>query len=216
MAEDATKVVIAYAGDKRREPGLIGRFRPFDPAFDFYASDDVGMKSPRRIEMRSCKAIYFVRIHEGNRQYQEDKLRLPPVHRTGRRIEVVFPDAERMVGTTPGFNPARQGFVFYPADPKSNNLEIFVITINADEIKLPAMGPDGVDKIIRPGAEKGVFAPEKRLEAVQRLLRGEPVAVIAKDLSVLPATIYEWRERYLKLGPAGLGLQGPPGGGQWG
>ncbi len=212
MADTGSKVVVASMVDGRRERGVIGRFRPFDASFDVYAPEDVEMKSPRRIEVHQCKAIYFVRVHEGNRSYQEDKLRIPPVHRSGRKIEVLFPDGERMVGTTEGFNPSRPGFIFYPADPKSNNIEIFVVTANAEEIKLLAMEPGGEDKVFRPRAEQGVFAPQKRLEAVQRLVRGETVEKVAKDLSVSPETVLDWKDRFLKGGAAALGVVEPPGG----
>lgn len=210
MAEEGTRVVIAFAGDKRRERGIIVRFRPFEPSFEFYAPDDVALRSPRRIEISKCKSIYFVRFHEGDKNYQEDKLRHPPVQRSGRKIEVEFPDGERMVGTTDGFNPTRQGFVFYPADPKSNNYEIFVVTANVTDVRMPPKEPGGEAVVYTPGGEGGIYLPEKRLEAVQRVLRGESVERVAKDLSVRPATVMEWRDRYNQKGPGGLGVGAVP------
>jgi hypothetical protein len=46
----------------------------------------------------------------------------------GRKIEVTFKDGEVLVNTTVGYTPNRRGFFIFPADPKSNNLMVFVIS----------------------------------------------------------------------------------------
>jgi len=48
---------------------------------------------------------------------------------------VSFSDGEKLVGKTEGYNPQKLGFFVFPADPKSNNLRIFVITKNARFIR---------------------------------------------------------------------------------
>ena len=203
-----TKVVIAYL-DKKRERGMVDEFKPNADGFTLYPPFDEARAQGKYIEFRIVKAVYFVKSHEGNREFKENKLTLPPVYRQGRKVTVNFPDGETTTGTTEGFNPSRPGFFFYPADPKSNNLEVFIVTGNADEIRLlPAM-PGGAEKVLRPNLERGIFLPQKRLEAVQRVLRGEPVADVAKDLSVPPETVAGWKARFLSGGAGALGIDPP-------
>ena len=43
-------------------------------------------------------------------------------------VQVTFKDGETLVGATQGYQPDRPGFFLTPADPKSNNERIFVVT----------------------------------------------------------------------------------------
>jgi hypothetical protein len=205
-------VVIAYM-DKRRDRGYLKQFRPFDTSIVLHAPDAPAAPG-REIPISDLKSIYFVRTLTGNKAYQENKRALPPVYRQGRKIEVSFPDGEIMVGTTDGFSPARTGFTFYPADPKSNNLEIFVVWRNAEEIRILGAGGDGKDVVHHPRGEKGVFQPEKRLEAVLKVNAGLPPAVVAKQYSVPVESVIDWVGKFRTGGPAALGVapSGPPGG----
>jgi hypothetical protein len=200
--------VIAYL-DRRREKGVVYDFRPFGEGFTIYSPEDTARERGRPIEFKAIKAIYFVRTHEGNKDRRENKLALGTVYRQGRKISVSFPDGERYVGITEGFNPQRAGFFFFPGDPKSNNLEVFIVTANTDEVRLIGAEAGGGDKVFKPNADRGVFVPEKRLEAVQRVLRGEPLDAVAKDLSVPAETLFEWRARFMAGGPAALGIVPP-------
>lgn len=208
-SDQGAKVVVAYL-DRRRERGMVYGFRPFGDGFTLYPPEDRTKAGGRPVEFRICKAIYFVRSHEGNRNFKENKLQLPPVLPQGRKICIDYPDGERTVGITEGFNPSRVGFFMFPADPKSNNTEVFVITQNCQEIALLGAGEDGGDKIIRPRAEKGIFLPEKRVEAVQRVLRGESVDKVAKELTISPITLLEWKGKFLAGGAPALGQDPPP------
>ena len=206
--DDAVMVVVALV-DRTRDRGYVYGFRPFGDGFTLHPRGDLDRARGKFIDFKVCKAVYFVRSLEGNRAFKENKLQLPPTYRQGRKVAVDYPDGERTVGTTEGFNPSRVGFFMYPADPKSNNTEVFVITGNADEIRLLGAEADGKDKIIRPRAEKGVFLPEKRVDAVQRVLRGEPLEKVAKELSIPPVTLMEWKGKFLAGGPAALGVAPP-------
>jgi hypothetical protein len=208
-SDQGAKVVVAFL-DRRRERGMVYGFRPFGDGFTLYPPDDKTKTGGKPIEFRICKAVYFVRSHEGNRNFKENKLQLPPVLPQGRKICIDYPDGERTVGITEGFNPSRVGFFMFPADPKSNNTEVFVVTQNCQEIALLGAAEDGGDKIIRPRAEKGVFLPEKRVEAVQRVLRGEPVDKVAKELTISPVTLLEWKGKFLAGGAPALGQDPPP------
>jgi len=205
---EATKVVIAYL-DKRRERGIVLEFKPYKDGFTLYPPDAPDLTKGREIEFKICKAIYFVKSLAGNRDFKENKLTLPPIVRQGTKMVVHYPDGEQTVGITEGFNPKRVGFFFYPGDPKSNNTQIFVVTENTDEIRLLGVEKDGSDRVFRPRAERGVFLPEKRVEAVQRILRGERAEAVSKETFIPVGTLLEWKAKFISGGPAALGVLPP-------
>src|SRR5258706_3802151 len=187
-SSEATKVVVAFL-DRHRERGMVYGFRPFGDGFVLHPVEDKNRLAGKPVEFRVCKAVYFVRTHEGNRNFKENKLQLPPILPQGRNVSIEYPDGERTVGVSEGFHPSRAGFFFIPADPKSNNTTVFVITQNVNEIRLLGAAEDGGDKVIRPRAEKGVYLPQARVDAVQRILRGEPMEKVAKELTVAQPTL---------------------------
>ncbi|MEZ5417270.1 MAG: hypothetical protein R2708_08000 [Vicinamibacterales bacterium] len=81
--------------------------------------------APIRVVVRELKAVFFVKDHVGNKEYNERKQfdRLVP----GRKLQVVFKDGEALVGSTTAYDAARPGFFMTPADPKSNNDRIYVV-----------------------------------------------------------------------------------------
>lgn len=62
----------------------------------------------------------------------------------------------------------------------------------------PAVG-DAAD----PGRERRMTSGRKR-DAVLRLLRGEPLEIVARDLVVTAADLSGWRDAFLEAGAAGL------------
>jgi hypothetical protein len=40
-----------------------------------------------------------------------------------------------MVGSTMGYDPHRQGFFFFPADPQSNNLRVLVVAAAVSNVR---------------------------------------------------------------------------------
>ncbi|MHC4821179.1 MAG: DUF6982 domain-containing protein, partial [Planctomycetota bacterium] len=78
-------------------------FRPYGEIFALHPPDDTTGVRGKDVLFEACKALFFVRSHEGNRDYRENKLALGPVYRQGQKIEVTFGDGEEMVGTTEGF-----------------------------------------------------------------------------------------------------------------
>ena len=205
---EARKIVVAFL-DRRRDKGVIYEFKPYGDGFTLYSVEDEKCERGRPIDFKAIKAVYFVKTLEGNRQRKENKLQLAAVYRQGRKVSVTFPDGEQYVGITEGFNPQRAGFYFYPGDPASNNLEVFIVTANTEEIRLLGAEAGGGDKVFKPNAERGIYLPEKRLAAVQRIMRGEPIAAVAKDLSLSPETLFDWKARFMAGGPAALGVLPP-------
>jgi hypothetical protein len=51
---------------------------------------------------------------------------------------------------------------------------------------------------------RGRFSSQRKTAAVLRLLRGEELDVLSRELGVTAATLAEWRERFLVAGEAAL------------
>ncbi|MGE0812854.1 MAG: hypothetical protein AB7O28_01325 [Vicinamibacterales bacterium] len=81
--------------------------------------------APVRVGVPALKAVFFVKDHAGNKDYNEKKAfeKLVP----GRKLQVVFKDGEMLVGSTTAYDAARPGFFMTPADPMSNNDRIYVV-----------------------------------------------------------------------------------------
>ena len=61
----------------------------------------------------------------------------------------------------------------------------------------------GIGAAAAPGRERRMTAGRKR-DAVMRLLRGEPLEIVARELAVTAADLSAWREAFLKAGEASL------------
>lgn len=55
-----------------------------------------------------------------------------------------------------------------------------------------------------------VFSVQLKEEAVHRLLQGESVGALSKELHVHVSNLYRWRESYCQEGTPGLRAQGAP------
>ena len=53
----------------------------------------------------------------------------------GRKIEVTFRDNEIMVGSTVSYQTEGHGFFLRPADPRSNNLSVFVTAAGIQQVR---------------------------------------------------------------------------------
>jgi transposase-like protein len=57
----------------------------------------------------------------------------------------------------------------------------------------------------KPGGDKPRVHPaEFKVRVVQRMLAGEPVARLSREVKVKREMLYRWRDAYRKQGPAGL------------
>ena len=61
----------------------------------------------------------------------------------------------------------------------------------------------GIGAAAAPGRERRMTAGRKR-DAVLRLLRGEPLEMVARELAVTAADLSAWREAFLEAGAASL------------
>lgn len=54
------------------------------------------------------------------------------------------------------------------------------------------------------GREPGRFSARRKTETILRMLRGEPLDGLARELGVTAATLAQWREQFLAGGQAAL------------
>lgn len=55
-----------------------------------------------------------------------------------------------------------------------------------------------------PGRERGRFSSRRKMELVLRLLRGDELDAVSRELGVTAATLSSWRDEFLAAGQAGL------------
>jgi hypothetical protein len=124
---EPTKVVVKYVND-RLIKGFMQNFSPNKDRFHLISADNPSGGSIE-VLVKHLKAIFVVRDFSGNPQYDERKKYEEGEKPSGVKLEVTFIDGEVMVGSTMlGYDPKRQGNFIIPADPKSNNLRVFVVS----------------------------------------------------------------------------------------
>jgi len=131
-ANQANKVVAAFL-DGRRVKGRVFNFSAIKESFDLFPPEDGNQPKSVTVRIGDLKALFFVKDLTGNRVYQDSPDTDALKH--GRKIEVTFRDEEKLLGATDTYNPQKLGFFMFPADPKSNNLRVFVVTKNAKQVR---------------------------------------------------------------------------------
>ena len=129
------KVVMHLASGRLLKGNLLD-FTPNSPTVRLKLQKDSDLME---IGVGEVKAIFYVKSFSGNKDYRE-KRQFGLVGSKGKRIMVRFKDGEILLGfseielsskggslsTLAGLD--QKGFFIFPADPKSNNVKIFVIT----------------------------------------------------------------------------------------
>ena len=121
------KIVVRFK-DRSVIKGLTDDFSPHKESFHVRA----GNGKVESIDMKDLKAVFFVKDYEGNKDRKKQYKDSRPWE--GIRIKVIFDDDEEVVGYTPHHAFDKIGFFLTPADLKSNNEEIFVITSSTKDI----------------------------------------------------------------------------------
>jgi len=127
------KIVVRYQ-DGRLKKGYTSDFMPNKDIFHVIAADNPTAAKPVTVNMLELKAVFFVKDFVGNSGYNDKKDFDPIKPVSGRKIKVVFKDGETLVGTTQGYQPGRQGFFVFPADPQSNIERFFVVSLAAKSV----------------------------------------------------------------------------------
>ncbi len=130
------KMVVHYA-DGRIIKGYSHDFSPDKSHFHllpsvagFSFSDEA-----THVWVQDLKAVFFVRDFAGDPSYNERKKFAEGERPPGRKVEVTFKDGEVLVGSTVGYHRTRPAFFFVPADPKSNNLRVFVVSAAVTKVR---------------------------------------------------------------------------------
>lgn len=127
------KVVVRYANGAVLK-GTTTDFAPNRQTFTLAPISPPAEEKTITVEIKDLKAVFFVHSFDGNRQYREQKLRIPE-GTIGRRYLLTFTDGETMRGTALGVNLSRYGFLLFPSDPGSNNKRIFVVHAAVKELR---------------------------------------------------------------------------------
>ena len=124
---EPVKIVIRYT-DGRIIKGYTQNFFANKPTFHITPVDLTVALGPLEVKVADLKAIFFVRDFLGNRMYEERKELPNGLRAVGRNVQVTFNDKEVLLGTVLGYDSKRPGFFLFPTDPRSNNLNIFVVS----------------------------------------------------------------------------------------
>jgi hypothetical protein len=87
------------------------------------------------VAVADLKAVFFVRDLDGDAKYQERKTFFGRPH--GKKIQVTFNDGETVSGTTQGYRADGPGFYLTPADPRANNVRVFVVSSAVRQVRFP-------------------------------------------------------------------------------
>jgi hypothetical protein len=130
---EAVRVVAHYV-DGRILKGTTQDFRPNRPTFHLVPASGKAIVDVRCADL---KAVFFVKTFEGSatRTKLRGFVQAPSETTQGKKIAVRFKDGELICGYTLAYTPERSGFFLVPADPKSNNLRVYVVTASAVEVK---------------------------------------------------------------------------------
>ena len=127
------KVVARYI-DGKRVKGFSQDFFPNKDRFHIYSAVKPSSEAVE-VLIKDLKAVFFVRDFAGNPIHEERKEYKEGEKPSGRKIEVTFRDGEVLIGTTLGYDPSRPGFFLFPADPKSNNVRVFVVSTAVKKVR---------------------------------------------------------------------------------
>lgn len=130
--DNRNRAVVAFL-DGRRLKGYIFNFSAQKDRFRIFPESDIKQTGGTDVEIKDLKAIFFAKDFAGDPKHQESHEIALNVQ--GRKTEVTFRDGEKLVGTTDAYNPNKIGFFVFPSDPRSNNLRVFVILKNIQELR---------------------------------------------------------------------------------
>jgi thiol-disulfide isomerase/thioredoxin len=131
------KIVLNFI-DGRIIKGYTGNFSPQD---EFIPIEDE-LSAKQKFKITDLKAIFFVKTFEGNKNYSEKKS-FAVTGQIGQKVLVRFKDSETLLGYLEGGVPwqkgfhlesKRGGFYLIPADDKSNNIKVFVVSTSVLDV----------------------------------------------------------------------------------
>ena len=130
---EKVKVVVRYS-DGKVIKGSTEDFFPNKDSFHLIPANNPS-GGPIEVSMKDLKAIFMVRDFIGSSLYKERKKYIEEEKPSGKKVEVTFIDGEVLVGSTLGYDPKRQGFFIFPADPKSNNIRVYAVCSAVEKVR---------------------------------------------------------------------------------
>ena len=85
------------------------------------------------LHLSQLKALFFVRDFAGD-QMRVDRQAFGSAPQ-GRKVAVTFNDGEILLGSTLGYRGEGNGFFVHPADPRSNNVRVFVAPGSTQQVR---------------------------------------------------------------------------------
>jgi hypothetical protein len=133
--------IVLHFEDNRVLKGYTDDFTPLRDKFHLIAESGPDKDNVYEVQCSDLKAIFFVKSHEGNKDYIEKKdfSDVDVVALRGLKVKVEFPDGEVIRGTSFGYSRNRKGFFVVPVDPESNNERIYVV---ADKLRAVRVGAE--------------------------------------------------------------------------
>ncbi|MGB7217843.1 MAG: PilZ domain-containing protein [Vicinamibacterales bacterium] len=128
------RLVVRYT-DGRMMKGYTRHFMPTRKQIDVWSAPDGPPESRVTIPLTHLKAAFFVQELEGLAPQAAAPSETDPG--AGRRVVVTFNDGEVLSGTTLSYSPDGPGFFVVPAEAKTNNLRIFVVSGAIRHVRFP-------------------------------------------------------------------------------
>jgi hypothetical protein len=132
IASGATwQKVVARFRDGHLVRGYTADFHPSRP--QLHLSAEPHSSETLFLQLAQLKALFFVRDFAGD-QMRVDRHDFGNAPQ-GRKVAVTFHDGEILIGSTLGYRGEGNGFFVNPADPRSNNVRVFVAPGATQQIK---------------------------------------------------------------------------------
>ena len=123
--------MVARFRDGHLVRGYTADFHPSKP--QLHLSAEPHSSDTLFLQLSQLKALFFVRDFAGD-EMRVDRHEFGAAPQ-GRKVAVTFHDGEILLGSTLGYKGEGQGFFVHPADPRSNNLRVFVAPGATQQVK---------------------------------------------------------------------------------
>jgi hypothetical protein len=167
MNSPPRKVVARYV-DGTLVKGYSYDFAPGRRRFHVFSARDAA-DAPTPVLIGDLKAVFFVRDFVGNATYNERKAFTSGERSKGRRVRVVFQDNEVLVGSIDGDHSALPGLFVTPADPASNNIQVYALSTAIRHVRYLAPDRPPVTVVRAPGMKPGL--PKRLLAWLRQPVR---------------------------------------------
>lgn len=131
---EQTKIVARFQ-DGRVLKGYTADLLPNRDVFHLVPGDAPHADSIA-VHFSQLKAVFIVKDFAGHPEHKKKNEFQPGKPPIGRKIEIVFKDGEKLLGTTQAYNATRPNFYVIPADPESNIERCLVMTAATKQVKL--------------------------------------------------------------------------------